>query len=90
MKTKTRKTKTRKTTTAAGPDFCPECKLILNSLGLRGSLDGILALRRDLNARGRDFSPSILAKLCKVICGAHAELQALEAGLVMRSNTVPL
>lgn len=70
-----------------GPDCPPECKLLLNSGGLRGTLEGVLATRESLNRRGRDFSPALYKKLCAVVCGAHKELQALEPE-ILKGNIV--
>jgi hypothetical protein len=80
----------RKAATDNGGIACPECKLLLNSGGLMGTLNGILETRKSLNARGKDFSPALYKKLCTAVCGAHKALVALEPSIIAGDNTVEL
>ncbi len=57
---------------------CPPCKLLLNSGGLIGLMRGIFATKKELNRRGKDFSPEFYKKAEAIVCGAHKELAKLE------------
>ena len=58
--------------------MCAPCKIILNNGGLTGTLAAIERAITHLNSRHQDLHPDTYAKLVKVICDAHQELQALE------------
>lgn len=67
---------------------CPPCKLLLNSGGLTGALQGILDVKDHLDAEGKQFHPDLIKKLNKVICGAHDDLVALEPDVMDTANHV--
>lgn len=72
------------------PDTCPECKLLLNSLGLVGIVKGYGKTRRMLNRAGKDFSPSLIERLASEICKAHVTILAFEAEVMSKKNHVSM